>query len=125
MWKRVISILRSFSKIFREINKMMPKKIFYILTVPLQLTFFAYAQGPNGPMGNWGHMMGYGYGGGSMWLIILALVGVAVYFLLQVSKSKTSDRHIAEQPLDILKKRYAKGEIDKEEFDRKKKDMES
>jgi putative membrane protein len=125
MWKRVISILRSFSKIFREIRKMMPKKIFYILTVLLQLTFFACSQGPNGPMGNWGHMMGYGYGGGFMWLIILALVGVAVYFLLQVSKSKTSDRHIAEQPLDILKKRYAKGEIDKEEFDRKKKDMES
>jgi len=104
---------------------MMPKKIFYILTVLLQLTFFACSQGPNGPMGYWGHMMGYGYGGGFMWLIILALVGVAVYFLLQVSKSKTSDRHIAEQPLDILKKRYAKGEIDKEEFDRKKKDMES
>ena len=104
---------------------MMPKKIFYILTVLLQPTFFSCAQGPNNPMGNWGHMMGYGYGGGFMWLIILALVGVAVYFLLQVSKSKTSDRQITEQPLDILKKRYAKGEIDKEEFERKKKDLES
>jgi putative membrane protein len=74
-------------------------------------------------MGNWGHMMGYGYGGGFMWLIILALVGVAVYFLLQVSKSKGSNRQIIEKPLDILKMRYAKGEIDKEEFDRKKKNM--
>ena len=91
----------------------------------LPLTFFACAQGPNGPMGNWGHMMGYGYGGGFMWLIVLVLVGVAVYFLLQVSKSKGPDRQITEQPLDILKKRYAKGEIDKEEFDRKKKDLES
>ena len=29
-----------------------------------------------------------------------------------------------ETPLDILKKRYANGEIDTEEFDRKKKDLE-
>ena len=41
---------------------MMPKKIFSLLIVLLQLTFFACAQGPNSPMGNWNHMMGYGYG---------------------------------------------------------------
>jgi putative membrane protein len=45
--------------------------------------------------------------------------------MLQVSKSKGSAGPIIETPLDILKKRYAKGEIDKEEFDRKKKDLES
>ena len=60
-----------------------------------------------------------------MWLIVLVLVGVAIYFMLQVSKSKSSGDSIIETPLDILKKRYAKGEIDKEEFDRKKKDLES
>ena len=59
-----------------------------------------------------------------MWLIILVLVGIGVYFLLQVSKSKGSDVSNIETPLDILKKRYAKGEIDKEEFNRKKKDLE-
>ena len=70
-------------------------------------------------------MMGYGYGGGFMWLIVVVLVGVVIYFMLQVSKSKSSGDSIIETPLDILKKRYAKGEIDKEEFDRKKKDLES
>jgi len=69
--------------------------------------------------------MGYGYGGGFMWLIALVLVGVVVYFLLQVTKSKGSGSSIIETPIDILKKRYAKGEIDKEEFERKKKDLES
>jgi putative membrane protein len=104
---------------------MVLKRIFSILIILPQLTFFACAQGLNSPMGNWDHMIGYGYGGGFMWLIVLVLVGVVIYFLLQVSKSKGSDGSIIETPLDILKKRYAKGEIDKEEFDRKKKDLES
>jgi len=76
-------------------------------------------------MGNWGHMMGYGYGGGFMWLIGLVLVGAVIYFLLKASKSKGSNGSVMETPLDILKKRYAKGAIDKEEFDRRKKDLES
>ena len=70
-------------------------------------------------------MMGYGYGGAFMWLIVLVLVGVVIYYLLQISRSKGSGGSIIEPPLDILKKRYARGEIDKEEFDRKKKDLEA
>jgi len=104
---------------------MVLKRIFSILIILPQLTFFACAQGPNSPMGNWGHMMGYGYGGGFMWLIVLILVGVGIYFLLKVFRSKGSDGSFIETPSDILKKRYAKGEIDKEEFDRRKKDLES
>jgi len=104
---------------------MVLKRIFSKLIILPPLTFFACEQGPNSPMGNWGHMMTYGYGGGFMWLIVLVLVGVVIYFLFQVSKSKGSDGSIIETPLDILKKRYAKGEIDKEEFERKKKDLES
>ena len=68
-------------------------------------------------------MMGYGYGG-FMWLIFLVLIGVVVYALFQISKSKSSDGSVSETPLDILKKRYAKGEIDKEEFEKLKKDLE-
>ena len=49
---------------------MMLKRIFSILIILFPLTFFSCAQGPNNPMGNWGPMMGYGYGGGFMWLII-------------------------------------------------------
>ena len=105
---------------------MVIKRISSILIILSLLTFFACAQGPyNGPMGNGGHMMGYGYSGGFMWLIVLVLVGVVIYFWFQISKSKGSDGSIIETPLDILKKLYAKGEIDKEEFDRKKKDLES
>lgn len=59
-----------------------------------------------------------------MWLIVLVLVGVVIYFVVQVSKMKGSAGSAKETPLDILNKRYAKGEIDKEEFNRKKKDLE-
>ena len=52
------------------------------------------------------------------------MTSVGIYFLLQVSKSKDSDVSNIETPLDILKKRYASGEIDTEEFDRKKKGLE-
>jgi len=84
------------------------KRIFFIFMVLAPLTFSACTQGPyNSPMGNWGHMMGYGYGGGFMWLILLALVGVGIHFLLQASKSKGPAGSTTETPLDILKKRYA------------------
>ena len=60
-----------------------------------------------------------------MWIIVVVFVGVAIYYMLQISKSKNSDGSAIEAPLEILKKRYAKGEIDKEEFERKKKDLEN
>ena len=82
---------------------MVLKRILSILIIISTLSFFACAPGPNGPGGNWGHMMGYGYGGGFMWLIVLVLVGVVIYYLLQISRSKGSDGSIIETPLDILK----------------------
>ena len=97
----------------------------FLLVSLFLLIFSGCAPGPNGPGGNWGHMMGYGYGGGYMWLIVLVFVGVVLFYLLQTSKSKGSDASIKETPMDILKKRYARGEIDKDEFVRMKKDLES
>lgn len=83
---------------------------------------------PCGPMRGLqnGYMMnyGFGYGGMFMWLLFLIVFGVAIYFIIQVSKSKDVVGQSQDTPLDILKKRYAKGEITKEEFDRMKKDLE-
>ena len=105
---------------------MVLKKMIFLLIVLAPLSFIGCGQGRyNYTMGNWGHMMGYGWGGGFMWFIVVVLVGVAIYFTLQVMKSKDSDGSIIETPLAILKKRYAKGEINKEDFERKKKDLNS
>jgi putative membrane protein len=82
-----------------------------------------YPYGPmGGPGGGWGHMMGYGYGYGGMlmWIIFIVIFGVLIYFLMQSAKGRG---RVGETPLEILKKRYAKGEITKEEFDRMRKDV--
>lgn len=84
--------------------------------------------GPMGSMGLWNneYMMnyGFGYGGVFMWLIFLIILGVAVYFIVKSSKTGNVSGQTQETALDILKKRYAKGEISKEDFDRMKKDLE-
>jgi putative membrane protein len=71
-----------------------------------------------------GHMMDFGFGGIFMWLIFLALAGFIVYIVMQSRKSGDS-RPSRETPLDILRKRYAKGDITKEEFENMKKDIEN
>jgi len=79
---------------------------------------YPYGSGPG-----WGHMMYYGYGGGVMWILLLVLIGILLYFVIQTAKTKGGVGVSEETPLDILKKRYAKGEITKEEFDRIKREL--
>jgi putative membrane protein len=79
-------------------------------------------------MGNWG----YGYGLGSFgmifgWIIMIAFWALIIWggiafvqWLVNQGSQKKGDTGI-----DILKERYAKGEISKEEFESKKKDLNS
>ncbi len=76
------------------------------------------------PGRDWGHMMNYGPGGIFMWLLIILVVAVVVYFVFARSRSDSFPPSRQETPLDILKKRYAKGEITREEFEQLKKDLE-
>ena len=71
-------------------------------------------------MDDWGHMT-WGYGGVFMWLILLVLIGFVVYFVAR--SGKWPGRGGEETPLEILKKRYARGEITKDEYDRMKKEL--
>lgn len=71
-------------------------------------------------MDDWGHMT-WGYGGMFMWLILLVLIGFVVYFV--VRSGKWPGRDGEETPLEILKKRYARGEITQDEYDRMKKEL--
>jgi len=74
-------------------------------------------------MVNWGT---YGWGMGFGWIFMImfwALVIFGIVYLVQVATKGWKSTEQRETPLDILKKRYAKGEITKEEFDRMKDDL--
>ncbi len=81
--------------------------------------------------GGWG-MMGPGMMSGFSWwwfmpifmILFWGLVIWAVVALIRgLSGSRGSDSSKADSALDVLKKRYARGEINKEEYDEKKKDL--
>ena len=61
-----------------------------------------------------------------MWLIIIIVIAVVVYLVYNRNVGaggSLGERR--ERPMDILKTRYAKGEISKEEFERLKRDLEA
>ena len=64
----------------------------------------------------------YGHMGGVGMMIFWILVIIGIIYLVKNS-SCGSGRKEEKSPLDILKERYAKGEIDKEEFEAKQKDI--
>jgi putative membrane protein len=88
-----------------------------------------------GGYGGWGMgpgMMGYGYGmgwiGGIFMIVFWVAIIVGIIFLIRwlFVASRTGAHGPAyggDTALDILKKRYARGEIDKQEFEEKKKDL--
>lgn len=67
--------------------------------------------------------MMYGYGWIYMILGTLLIVGIVLLIVWLVRQSGAGSSNREETAIDILKKRYAKGEIDKEEYERMKRDL--
>jgi putative membrane protein len=73
-----------------------------------------YPYGPHhGGYGGWGYGWIYGIIGLVIFLAIL-------YFLFRNAETQKRD----DRPLEILKERYAKGEISREEFEEARKELE-
>ena len=64
---------------------------------------------------------GMGLGMWIFWIVIIISVAFIIKLLLDGGES--AKFHQPESPLEVLKKRYARGEIDKEEFDAKRNEI--
>jgi putative membrane protein len=76
-------------------------------------------------------MMGWGYGMGWLWMIIMVVFLIAmivgIIFLIRglvmSTGAGTHGTKLENSALEILKQRYARGEINKEEFEEKKRGL--
>lgn len=86
-----------------------------ILALPAALSaapgFCNWAYGPG-----WHHGMFFG-GGMFMWIFNIIILGVVIFLAVRFFRHGKLEGINNETPLDILKKRLAKGEITKEEFE--------
>ncbi len=72
----------------------------------------------------WGRGMIGGFPGGMFMMFLLILLGAVVVYLLLKKQGESRPAELSrDTPLEILKRRYAKGEITKEQFDEMKKDL--
>ena len=68
-----------------------------------------------------GHIMGFG--GGFMWIFWILLIVAIVWGVKAAGGSGNKPSEKRKSALDILEERYAKGEIDQQEFEQKRKDL--
>lgn len=76
--------------------------------------------------GDYGWGMGFGWGMGLGWLFFIlfwVLIILGVLYLIKLIAGGGRSKTTEETPLDILKRRYAKGEISKEDFEKMKEDL--
>ena len=81
---------------------------------------------PGGMMGGWGGWgMGYGFLSSLIMLLfwIAIIAGVVLLVRWLIDQGKLKGPQTGESVLDILKKRYARGEIDREQFESMKREL--
>lgn len=70
------------------------------------------------PMGMFGMIFMFVF-----WALVIVGLVFLIKWLIQISKSEKDIVRSKSKALDILKERYARGEINKEEFEQMKKDI--
>ena len=95
--------------------------MFFVILFISPVLAFADVEGCGFTWG-WNQMMNFGYGGGMFMMFIFAIViGLIIYFIITNTKSNRYTGGFSETSLDIIKERFAKGEITEEEFEKMKK----
>ncbi|GMT41147.1 MAG: hypothetical protein IEMM0001_1882 [bacterium] len=70
-----------------------------------------------------GNAGGFGFGGIFMWIFWILII-VAIVALFRSISSSRSGTSASENPMEILRRRYANGEISDEEFEHRRKELE-
>ena len=105
-----------------------------LLNVVLRIAMAGIARGETAPLKryfeieeavmHWDYGWGIGFGFGWILMILFwVLVVLGIIYLVKAITGSARKGEKEETALDILKKRYAKGEITKEEFDQMKGDI--
>lgn len=87
-----------------------------------------WGYGPGMMGGNFGFGMMSGFGGIFMILLWIVVIGLGVWLVSHLvsrtnSQPPSNSAALSESALDILKKRYARGEITKEQFEDMRRDV--
>jgi putative membrane protein len=102
-----------------------------LIVLPLALGGFSGWRGGWGMMGSGWGMMGPGMMGGFGWgwlpLLVIVFWGLVIWGIVAAVRSTGSHRRgdtsTTESALEVLKRRYAQGEIKKREYEEKRRDL--
>ena len=78
-------------------------------------------------MNNWNGFVGWGMGFGFIFMLLfwgLIILGIAALIRWLMTQSSPNRVSRDKTPLEIVQERYARGEIDREEYEQKKRDLE-
>jgi len=68
-------------------------------------------------------MDGYGCGMSWGWILGLLILIIAIWLIIKMINQNSQPQGGQKTPLDILKERYARGEIDKNEYEERSSDL--
>lgn len=65
----------------------------------------------------------HGMGGGFMWIFWILIIVAIVWLVVIAAQDRKGSPGKDKSALEILQQRYARGEVDRDEFEQKKKDL--
>ena len=68
---------------------------------------------------------GHGWGMGWWWLVGVLIFVVAIWLILKAVNQSNRPSNSSKTPMDVLNDRYARGEIDQQEYEQRKRDLKS